>query len=88
MVSQVNIEILQQQIEEQALDAINGTTHVWVDTSNAAQIVDSCNKFNGVLKNENAFTTHTYSAGKNPGSFLKEMAGCIPRVLIVALCNS
>ena len=88
MVTQVDIETLKQQIEEQRLDAINGTMHVWVDTSNAENVISTCQKFKGVLQNENAFTTHTFSAGKNPGSFLKEMAGCVPRVIVAALCNS
>ena len=88
MVTQINIEILKQQIQEQKLDAVNGTTHVWVDTSNNAEIIDTSSKINAALKNENAITVHQYSAGRNPGSFLREMAQCVPRTIICALCST
>ena len=83
----LRIKEFQLKIEQQKLEAINMSTHIWTDVQNQAKIMQIAGDYN-VLLHKDVLKVHTVSASKVPGSYLKDFASCIPKTIICAFVNT
>ncbi|KAI5518823.1 hypothetical protein TVAGG3_0526640 [Trichomonas vaginalis G3] len=88
MTSQTSLSRLIQLVEEQKLDAINGTVHVWADPSSQQQVRQATTKIGSIIHDPSYFTIHKIVPNRPQNDIAQEMAQCFPRIIVCALCNT
>ena len=87
MATEINVRTLQDEIDYQKMAALCGPLNVWFDPTSKPQIMKICTKLSSITENQSLFNNFTFSASTNPTEILRNMASCMPRILVVALCN-